>query len=228
MERKMFITGNQKLKKKLKNVVFWMLLLKMFVIFGQHDSQKKVIVIDPGHGGKDTGAIGINYIQEKDVVLSIAKEILELNRTILNDKFDIYLTRYGDTFISLTDRTELAKELNPDMFISFHCNHAKNSNAKGIEVYAHNSDSRFSKEAIKLGLSVLNENTQKLGFKKRGFKFANFQVLRETIDYCPSVLLEMGFVTNANEADYFLKPKNSKAMALAILMGIYNCLNLEL
>ena len=64
-----------------------------------------------------------------------------------------------------------------------------------------------------------------LGFKKRAIQFANFQVLRENIVFRPTILIEMGFVTNSDEADYFLKPKNIGAMALAILMGLYNYLN---
>jgi len=220
-ENPMLITVKILKRVKLKNVSFMILLLKTCIIFGQ----PKVIIIDPGHGGKDTGAIGINGIQEKEVILNVAKEVLRLNKTIFEDRFDIYLTRYKDTLISLRDRTKLAKALNTDMFISLHCNHAENSNAKGIEVYVHNSDSRFTKEAIELGLALLNESTTKLGFKKRGVTFANFQVLRETVMFCPSVLVELGFVSNRNEVDYFLKSQSIKAMALAILLGITNYLN---
>jgi len=77
---------------KPKNVSFVILMLHFCVIFGQ----QKVIIIDPGHGGKDTGAIGTNSIQEKDVVLDIANEIIRLNKTLINNKFDIYSTRYGN------------------------------------------------------------------------------------------------------------------------------------
>ena len=208
----------------LKNVSFVILLLKMCLLFGQ----KRVIVIDPGHGGKDSGAIGINYLQEKDVALNISEEILQLNKTILNDEFDIYLTRYKDTLISLSDRTRLAKSLNTDVFVSLHCNHTDNSNVKGIEVYVNDSKKPKIKESIALGLSMLKEGTRKLGFEKRGVKFADFQVLRETIAYFPSVLMEIGFISNPDEANYFLKPKNSKAMAMATLMGIINYLNTRL
>ncbi len=208
------------LKKTLKNVSLMILLLKICFVFGQ----KKVIIIDPGHGGKDSGAIGIYDIKEKEVVLNVSKQILELNETILNDEFDIYLTRYKDSLIHLSDRSRLAKSLNADVFVSLHCNASQNF-SKGIEVYyRHNSDHLKSKASISLGVSILNESTQKLGFKKRGVKFANFQVLRETT-FCPAVLVEMGFVTNTDEADYFLKPKNIKAMASAILLGITNYLN---
>jgi N-acetylmuramoyl-L-alanine amidase len=211
------------LKRRLKNVIFLLLLFKVCIVFGQ----KKVIVIDIGHGGKDTGAIGISNIQEKEVVLNIAKEILRFNKSLLNSKYDIYLTRYRDTLISLLDRSRLAKTLKADVFVSLHCN-ASHYFSKGVEVYVHNNyDNRNTRASILLGLSVLNENTQKLGFKKRGVKFANFQMLRETT-FCPAVLVELGFVTNKDEADYFLKPENRKAIALAILLGINNYLNIEL
>lgn len=210
-----------KWKKTLKDVSFVILMLKMCVIFGQ----KTIIVIDLGHGGKDPGAIGLNNIQEKDVVLNIANEILRLNKTIFEGRIDIYLTRYKDTLVSLNDRTKLIKRLNADLFISLHCNYADNPDAKGIEVYVYNSGSRFIKESIELGLSVLNESIRKLEFKKRGVKFADFQVLRESIPYCPSILLEMGFISNTNEADYFFKTRNVRAMALTVLMGTTNYLN---
>ncbi len=209
------------LKMKLKNVVFLLVMLKMCLLFGQNLDARKRIVIDVGHGGKDSGAIGINGIQEKDVVLNVAKEIIRLNKTILDDKLDIYLTRYCDTFISLSDRDRLAKALTADVLVSLHCN-ASPYNSKGIEVYVHNSEKLHIKESIALGLSVINESYSKLGFDKRGVKFADFQVLREMTGFCPTILVELGFVTNKDEADYFLKPSNIRAMALALMFGIYD------
>ena len=103
------------MKNLLKNVSFVILVLKMCFIFGQESTAQKRIIIDVGHGGKDTGAIGINNIQEKDVVLSIADAILRLNNSLENP-LDIYLTRYSDTLISLSDRTKLAKALKADLF----------------------------------------------------------------------------------------------------------------
>ena len=212
---------------KLENVVFAILLLKMCIIFGQETNIKKVIIIDPGHGGKDTGAIGINKLKEKEVVLNIAKEIIKLNRTLLNNEFDIYLTRYTDTLISLSDRTRLATALKTDIFISLHCN-ASSMNSSGIEVYVHNSKKPNTNTSIELGTSIINQSTQKLGFKKRGIKFNNFQVLREMIPEIPAVLVEMGFITNHDESNHYIKAKNIKAMALAILLGINNYLKQEL
>ena len=206
---------------KLKNVSFVILTLQMCLLF----AQQKVVIIDIGHGGKDTGAIGINGILEKKVVLDIGLEILRLNKTVLNNKLEIYLTRYQDTLISLSDRSRLAKSLKADLFVSLHCN-AANSYAKGFEVYVYNQDNPNTKASIALGIAVLDESTQKLGFKKRGVKFANFQVLRDMTTFSPTILVEMGFVTNADEADYFSKPQSNKALALAVLMGITNYLNI--
>ena len=211
----MLITPKLLNSSTLKNVSFMILLLKMCLVF----SQKKVMVIDSGHGGKDSGAVGVNHVLEKDVVLKVANEILSLNKTLFDNELDIYLTRYTDTLISLSDRSRLTKGLKADVFLSLHCNAFQNT-SREMEVYVHSSDSPNSKASIAFGISILKESTQKLGFEKRGVKFANFQVLRETVSYCPSILVEMGFMTNPDKADYFLKTRNIRALALAILMGI--------
>ena len=75
-------------------------LALLSISYGQSPT-KQIIVIDPGHGGTDAGAIGINGVKEKDIVLSIAKKIDSLNTKLFDDRFDIYLSRYGDTLISL-------------------------------------------------------------------------------------------------------------------------------
>jgi len=76
-------------------------------VLGQpNPNGKRIIVIDPGHGGKDPGAVGVNGILEKDVVLKIAKQTAELNETVFKNQYEIYLTRYKDTLISLGDRTK--------------------------------------------------------------------------------------------------------------------------
>lgn len=154
-----------------KNVSFVILMLQFCVIFGQ----QKVIIIDPGHGGKDTGAIGTNSIQEKDVSLSIAKEIIRLNETLLNNEFDMYSTRYMDTLISLSDRSRLAESLKADVFVSLHCN-ASNTSAKGMDIYVHNTNDEevLIKKSIGMGLSILEESTLKLDFKKRAVRFDIF------------------------------------------------------
>lgn len=196
----------------LKKVIFTILLLNCCIILGQ----QKVVVIDPGHGGNDSGAIGINKIQEKEVVLKIANEILRLNKLLLANELDIYLTRYNDTLVSLSNRGQLAKSLKVDVFVSLHCNHSNNINARGVEVYVYNQNSEFSDDATWLAFQLQSDLNKKLGFESRGVKFTNFQVLRETIDYMPSVLVELGFLSNWDESGYFKNPESIKILALVL------------
>lgn len=207
------------MKKALKNVSFIFLLLQLCIIFGQETATQKRIIIDVGHGGKDSGAIGINRIQEKDVVLEMALEILSRNEQ-LGNPLEIYLTRYIDTLISLSDRTKLAKILKADLFVSLHCNHSNNPNARGIEVYLARAVSNYSKNATWLAYQFQAKFHKKLGFESRGVKFANFQVLRETINFCPSVLLELGFLSNEDESKYYSNVNNIQLSAMLILASI--------
>ncbi len=91
------------------------------------------IIIDPGHGGKDPGAIGTAGTYEKDIVLDIAKRV----KTILEEsQYDVKMTRSDDTFISLEQRTEIASQFVADIFISIHANASTTGRASGLEVYA--------------------------------------------------------------------------------------------
>lgn len=184
---------------------------------GQDLNEKKIIVIDPGHGGNDSGAIGVNNLKEKSITLEIARLISELAEKNLKKTVEIYQTRYSDTLVSLSDRAKLAKALNADLFLSLHCNHSDNSDARGVEVYVSNQRSRFLDEATWFGFQLQADLNEKLGFDSRGVKFANFQVLRETIDFMPSVLLELGFLSNTDEARHLSEQKNVIVIALSIL-----------
>jgi len=208
------------MKKVLKNVSFVFLLLKMCIIFGQETSAQKRIIIDVGHGGNDSGAIGINGIQEKDVVMNIANAVLKLNNK-LDNPLDIYLTRYNDTLISLSDRTKLAKALNADLFVSLHCNHSDNPDARGVEVYVANAASKYSDESTWFAFQIQDALNKGLGFESRGVKFANFQVLRKTINYCTAVLLELGFLSNWDESEYYESLTNCKVMAEKLFQTLY-------
>ena len=210
---------NHKMKTRFKNVIFLLLLLKMCFIFGQPIEPKKLIVIDVGHGGKDSGAIGINGIMEKEVVLQLANEILRLNNEQSN--LEIYLTRYNDTLISLTDRTKLARALKADVFISLHCNHAENSGATGTEIFVANTGlSQNLRQSIYLAHQIHSGITSNFGIKSRGVKFSNFQVLRETIALCPSILIELCFLSNWDEAEYLFENSNLKALAVSIMNSL--------
>ncbi|MDT0691834.1 N-acetylmuramoyl-L-alanine amidase [Salegentibacter sp. F188] len=180
--------------------------------------------MDVGHGGKDSGAIGINGIKEKDVALNIGLEIIMLNAKS-ETPLDIYLTRYSDTLISLSDRTKLAKALNADLFISLHCNHSHNPIARGIEVYVGKNESGNSKESVWFAYQLQNQIKKQLGFKSRGVKFSNFQVLREAGGFYPEALVELGFLSNDYEYVYLLDNRNTRELASILLMRIYSVKN---
>ncbi|NOZ21706.1 MAG: hypothetical protein GXP25_11550 [Planctomycetes bacterium] len=90
------------------------------------------VVIDPGHGGKDPGALGCYGVKEKNVVLAIG---LELKRILASKKLDVVMTREDDTFISLDDRPMIANRERADLFISIHANASRSSGAHGFETY---------------------------------------------------------------------------------------------
>ena len=93
----------------------------------------KRVVLDPGHGGKDPGAIGVNGIKEKDIVLAVAKKVARQLSGSLG--VEVILTRKTDIFIPLEERTAIANTKNGDLFISIHANAAKSPQAQGIETY---------------------------------------------------------------------------------------------
>ena len=205
--------------------LFKILLMVLFLILANtlFSQEKKVIVIDAGHGGTDSGAIGTNHRKEKDITLAMAKAMLMYNRTLLDNPYELYLTRYEDSLISLSHRTQLVRALKPDLFISLHCNHAKYVKAIVFEVYLHNRTSfenENQRKAQVVALSMIKVLTERLGYRTRGIKRANFQVLRESIATSPAILVELGFLSNTDEASYLELKKNSNAVALALLMSI--------
>ena len=105
----------------------------------------KRIVIDAGHGGHDSGAIGPSGLQEKDVTLDIA---LKLAKKLKASGYEVFLTRSDDRFVKLEDRTRFANKVRGDLFISIHCNASPNKNTRGIETYTLNVTS--DKYAVRL------------------------------------------------------------------------------
>ncbi|WP_179021823.1 N-acetylmuramoyl-L-alanine amidase family protein [Winogradskyella forsetii] len=189
-------------------------------------SNKTIVVIDPGHGGKDDGATTRNGIKEKDIVLGIASKLVEFNNELLENHLLLFLTRYTDTLISLSDRTELAKKLKADIFISIHCNQAINRTASGTEVFIHPKSEVQAEESAYLGFTIQKGLADILGVKNRGIKFGNFQVLRDYNDSSVTVLLELGFLSQTDEAIYLSKEESQSAVALVILQSIIKFLGL--
>lgn len=125
------------------------------------DRSKKVIVIDPGHGGKDSGAVGNGYF-EKDIVLSVSAQLAERLRAM---GYTVHLTRANDTFIELKDRTKFANDKEADLFISVHANAVpKTSNpnaAQGLETYFLSSGR--SERAMRVAALENSEDMNEMG-----------------------------------------------------------------
>ncbi|MDT7828369.1 N-acetylmuramoyl-L-alanine amidase [Pricia sp. S334] len=193
-----------------------------YCVSGQDDGAGPIIVIDPGHGGMDSGTVGINGRKEKEVVLKIAAEILRLNRELYRDRLKIYSTRYIDTLVSLKDRAKLANALKASVLVSIHFNYADSKDVQGFEVYIKNSN----EPSAKLGGLFVEGLSKKLGLKNRGSMVGNFHVLRES--GCEaSVLLELGFLSNEAEAGHIGKESSISAYALSILETMFKYLGYD-
>ncbi len=208
-----------------------------------------VVVLDPGHGGKDPGAVA-NGLREKDITLSVARKV----RHILEKEYGlrVVMTRDDDRFISLARRSEIAKENRTLVFVSIHCNYSRNRKARGPETYflstARTSHERavellensvikyemegqkddieyivsdmlqnaFMKESQKLALSVHRHLAR--GRSDRGVRQAGFYVLRKI--YAPSILVELGYLSNKKEARLLSSKTYQWELARRIARGI--------
>ena len=176
------------------------------------DRRRGLIYIDAGHGGNDPGAVG-NGIQEKDVVLPIS---LDLGQALQSMGYSVYYTRTDDVEIDLEPRVASAESINADIFVSIHANSlaAKNSDISGIETY-YARGSAIGKELADYVHTQIIENT---GASDRSVRSAGFYVIARTS--MPAILVETGFVTNADEAANLNNPSYQKRMAEAIAKGI--------
>jgi N-acetylmuramoyl-L-alanine amidase len=207
-------------------LLFCLVFLNLSYAQNSKDQPKKsIVVIDPGHGGKDTGAKTRNGIKEKDIALDIASKIVVLNNELFENPLMLFLTRYTDTLISLGDRTQLSKKLKADIFISIHCNKALNKTASGTEVFIHPKSEVQASASAYLGFTIQKGLADILGLKKRGIKYGNFQVLRDN-ESKATILLELGFLSQTDEAIYLSKEASQDAIALVILQSIIKFLGL--
>ena len=92
------------------------------------------VYIDPGHGGNDSGAVGVRNVLEKDIALEVSKKITDILR---NRGLEVKMSRTNDTFKSLSYRTTDANNWGADAFVSIHCNSAKRKDAKGLETFCY-------------------------------------------------------------------------------------------
>jgi N-acetylmuramoyl-L-alanine amidase len=170
---------------------------------------RALVVIDPGHGGKDPGAIGLGGLREVDVVLPIS---LEVARLLEQRGVQVVLTRNSDYFVELPGRTAIANRVGADIFVSIHANAVANRpDVSGLETY-------YLSSGLTLAQFIHNSILQSLNIRDRGVRRARFYVLRHTA--MPSVLVETGFVTGEEDSARLATPAYQSQMAQAIANGI--------
>lgn len=181
------------------------------------------LVIDAGHGGTDTGAIGPSMLKEKDVTLNIA---LEAARILRENGARVLMTRFRDEDVFgplATDKQELQarvdvgrRDPSVEAFISIHCNAFTNPEANGTGTYYYPHSSRDTM----LAQFIQNEMVKATGLRDRGITNARFYVLRNS--RVPATLVETAFITNPNEEWMLGNTQCQNNMAKAICRGIGN------
>ena len=170
-----------------------------------------VVTIDPGHGGRDPGAVGIGGLQEKQVIFPISLRVAEL---LESQGVVVVMTRREDVAVDLQTRADIANRAGSNLFVSIHANSISLSrpDVNGIESYYASESGR--RLAATLQASMLAAT----GMRDRGVKQARFYVLRQTT--MPAALVETGFVTGAQDAPRLADPAWRETMAQAIARGI--------
>jgi N-acetylmuramoyl-L-alanine amidase len=212
------------------------------------------VIIDPGHGGKDPGALGRRGTREKDIVLDVARRV---SRLLEREGVNVQMTRRRDEFISLQERTEIACRSHADLFVSIHANSSPVKAVSGMEIYSlrdldfsekneaqrkanmelvydqlqmkkgdRDLDSIVSdmlyahkrEESVTLASQISRDVPKLVKNKSRGTKEARFYVLRNTM--VPSVLVEIGFLTNPQEEKLLRTPLYRQKLASALANSI--------
>ena len=212
--------------------------------------KKKVrIVIDPGHGGGDTGAVSQSGFEEKKIVLYISKKVRHM---LLNKGFDTLMTRTVDSFLSLDERTKLSNDVGATIFVSIHANAAHNKNAYGIETFFYPYDrstlvggdthitnqlqnywqlktmnasllAREIQEKLCHAVQVVHPFPSAID---RKVKSAPFQVLLGS--QAPSVLVEVGFLSHCDESKLLSSGSYCTRLAQGIADGIVSFVHKQL
>ncbi len=174
----------------------------------------KKVVIDPGHGGLDTGAIGITGLLEKEVTIDVAER---LKIFLENAGAVVVMTREGDRSVSNSRRVNIANDAKADVFISIHANAFSNPDSNGTETfYCSNNSSRDASRY--LAQQLQRELIEALGRRDRGVKTRSFFVIKET--KMPSALVELAFLSNKEEEALLKKPEARAASAEALFKGL--------
>ncbi|RKD24034.1 hypothetical protein BEP19_06395 [Ammoniphilus oxalaticus] len=171
-----------------------------------------LIVLDAGHGGSQPGATGVSGNPEKDLTLSVTNYLAEELKAY--SEFQVILTRPGDTTVQLAERVQIANNAQADVFVSIHGNSIKDKpQVQGTETYYYTAQSKAFANVLHKHLVKATE------FRDRGVKVAGFVVIKQT--KMPSVLLELGFMSNAAENAQMQDPIFQQRVAKALAEAIY-------
>ncbi|MBV7441572.1 N-acetylmuramoyl-L-alanine amidase [Weeksellaceae bacterium TAE3-ERU29] len=190
----------------MKNILKLLSLTVFTVLFSFTSVDKRVVVIDAGHGGQDNG-VAHEEVYEKDIVLDIAKKVQEHYK---NSNVEIILIRDDDTFVPLSERAEYINSLNPDMVLSLHINSSDNKNRNGMEIYVL-KDKENSKQLVE-------KIKQTDIFKNAEVKNARFILLQKV--KAPIAFLELGFLTNETDRNYLTSDKGQSEIVDALVQSI--------
>lgn len=186
-------------------------------MLGEDQLAGRTIVLDPGHGGTDSGASGFGLV-EKEIILDVG---LRLRKMLEAAGINVVMTRDKDVFLTLDERVDIAKNVKADSFISIHANAHSEERANGTETFWNSYFTSDQSEA--LAKEIQEELLFLLNTYDRGLKQANFRVIKQTP--MPSVLVELAFVTNQSDAEDMAKAEFRDKAAQAIYQGIVNYYN---
>lgn len=186
-----------------------------------HLTGERIVVIDAGHGGSDSGAVAthdeVKYT-EKKINLDVAKKVRDILKA---NGVRVEMTRSGDTYPTLVERSDFANELGAAMFISIHSNaSADHPEANGIEVYYSktNNGTRYGVTSKDLAADVLKNMIKNTSANNRGVKTEQHVVTRTS--EMPAILIELGFITNAAEAQNLYSDAYQDLLAGAIAAAV--------
>ena len=176
----------------------------------RYPNGRLVVMIDPGHGGKDPGAVGIGGLREKDIILPISIKVAQILR---QNGIQAILTRNSDYFVSLQGRVDVAHRANANIFVSIHANSLGlgRPDISGLEVY-------YFDHGLKLAQTVRRSILRGVNVRDRRIRRAGFYVLRKTS--MPAILIETGYVTGREDAAKLRSTQYREQMAQAIANGI--------
>jgi N-acetylmuramoyl-L-alanine amidase len=170
----------------------------------------KTVVIDPGHGGTDYGAIR-NDVNEKDINLNVSRKVRDL---LAKQGYLVHMTRDTDVYVSLEERVAFAEKYTPDIFISIHVNSSVKPEINGVETHY------YHQESLSLAQSVHSALASAIQTTNRGLFKSKFYVINHTT--MPAVLVEIGFLSNDTERAQLSAESRKQSTAKAIAEGVNN------